>query len=102
MANRMRPWVKDVLVFAGAFTLSLISMGILSLLLDINPPPAIGGVSLANAWAWVFIAPASLAFALGWDDAVARPLAVFNPLFYGFAVWLVWRMVKLFWGKPAD
>jgi hypothetical protein len=99
MAKRMRPWVKDVLVFVG---LALLNFAlILPCAFPLNKWAPNRGVRPSELWLWAFATPAMVARELG-GTSVAVVVIWLNPLFYGLMWWAVWRMFRLMRAKPRE
>lgn len=100
MANRMRAWVEDVLVFA-AFTLldaALMAVGLIALgqFLFTRPLP-----TWLVCWWWVCAAPAFASWSAHWGEPWESVLFWSNPFIYGLMWWGAWRLWKLFRTKPS-
>jgi len=98
-AKRMRPWVKDLLVFVGLVLLNffLICMGsVLGFIFDFDRGNRPG---VSDLWLWVFATPPMIARMCGREDWVPW-LVRLNPLVYGATWWLMWKMFWLMRPKP--
>jgi hypothetical protein len=100
MANRMRPWQKDVLVFIG-FTLldgALMAVGYASAAQFgfMNPLPV-----WLECWWWVCGAPIWFVRTTGIGVAWGWPILWANPFIYGLMWWGAWRLLMLLRTNPS-
>lgn len=100
-ARRMRPWLKDVLVFVGFTILDglLMAAGYVALILTKSPPAV---PMWLECWWWVFGAPVWLAVKAGCTAEWGWPIFWANPFVYGLLWWAIWKLAKLCWPKRAE
>lgn len=85
---------KNVGVFFLCCALNFVAMCLTYVVYVVEPgrsSPAPG--FLCTAWAWVFIFPCMLAYALG-IQSLAGVLLILNPFIYGVLWWRLWRAVR--------
>lgn len=92
-ANKLRPWVRSLLVFVGCCLVNVFFCCIWNVILlaELGTPP--GGVKASDIWFWIFMFPARAMKDMNWE--AANVLLFLNPFIYGGMWWFAWRMWRL-------